>query len=205
MSRQSTIDVPSRADRRTIPAAQLSTTVLLLAVAGYFLLPVWWLVVSATKSNGDLFGTNGFWFGSSLHLADNVAKVFQHSDGAFSRWMLNSLLYSAGGALAATLIATMAGYALGKYPFRGREGVFARDPRCRADPTATARPAFVPACLVVGVVNTYWSVLIPSLVTPFGVYLARCTPRPPYPTSCSTPPGWTVQVSYGSSSLSGCG
>jgi multiple sugar transport system permease protein len=173
MSRQSAIDAPSRAERRTSPAAQLSTTVLLLAVAGYFLLPVWWLVVSATKSNGDLFGTNGFWFGPSLHLADNVAKVFQHSDGAFPRWMLNSLLYSAGGALAATLVAAMAGYALGKYSFRAREGVFAVIlGAVLIPPPLLALPLYLLASSI-GVVNTYWSVLIPSLVTPFGVYLAR--------------------------------
>lgn len=80
--------------RRGSTVQQLSVTVLLLAVAGYFLLPVWWLIVSATKSNGDLFGSNGFWFGSSLHLAGNLTKVFEHSDGVFARWILNSALYS---------------------------------------------------------------------------------------------------------------
>ncbi|MCW3844661.1 carbohydrate ABC transporter permease [Micromonospora yasonensis] len=147
--------------------------VLLLAVAGYFLLPVWWLVVSATKSTGDLFGTNGFWFGSNLHVADNLTKLFQHSDGAFTRWILNSMLYSGGGALAATLIATMAGYALAKYPFRGREGVFAVIiGAVLIPPPLLALPLYLLASST-GVVNTYWSVLIPSVVTPFGVYLAR--------------------------------
>ncbi|MCW3816026.1 carbohydrate ABC transporter permease [Micromonospora sp. DR5-3] len=162
-----------RSGRRGSPAAQLSTMVLLLAVAGYFLLPVWWLVVSATKSSGDLFGTNGFWFGSNLHVADNVTKLFQHSDGAFSRWILNSVLYAGGGALAATLIATMAGYALAKYPFRGREGVFAVIiGAVLIPPPLLALPLYLLASAA-GVVDTYWSVLIPSVVTPFGVYLAR--------------------------------
>lgn len=113
------------ARRRGTSAARLSTTVLLFAIAGYFLLPIWWLIVSATKSNGDLFGSNGFWFGSHFHLADNLTKVFRHSDGIFGRWLLNSLLYCGAGALVATLFAAMAGYALAKYPFKGREGVFA--------------------------------------------------------------------------------
>ncbi len=87
--------------------------------------------------------------------------------------MLNSLLYSAGGALAATLIAAMAGYALGKYPFRAREGVFAVIlGAVLIPPPLLALPLYLLASSI-GVVNTYWSVLIPSLVTPFGVYLAR--------------------------------
>ncbi|WP_250573966.1 carbohydrate ABC transporter permease [Nonomuraea sediminis] len=152
---------------------RLSTTVLLFAITGYFLLPVWWLIVSATKSKGDLFGGNGFWFGSDLHLADNVRSVFTHSDGAFPRWILNSLLYSAGGAAAATLIAAMAGYALAKYPFRGREGLFAVIiGAVLIPPPLLALPLYLLASST-GIVNTYWSVLIPSVVTPFGVYLAR--------------------------------
>ncbi|MER7503970.1 carbohydrate ABC transporter permease [Nonomuraea pusilla] len=154
-------------------ATRMSTLVLLLAIAGYFLLPVWWLIVSATKSKGDLFGTKGFWFGSELHLTDNVAKVFTHSGGAFPRWVLNSLLYSAGGAVAATLIAAMAGYSLAKYPFRGREGLFAVIiGAVLIPPPLLALPLYLLASAT-GVVNTYWSVLIPSIVTPFGVYLAR--------------------------------
>ncbi|MEU0571678.1 carbohydrate ABC transporter permease [Nonomuraea sp. NPDC005983] len=152
---------------------RLSSLVLLFAIAGYFLLPVWWLIVSATKSKGDLFGANGFWFGSELHLADNVVNVFSHSDGAFPRWILNSLLYSGGGAVMATLIAAMAGYALAKYPFRGREGLFAVIiGAVLIPPPLLALPLYLLASST-GIVNTFWSVLIPSIVTPFGVYLAR--------------------------------
>ncbi|MFG1819377.1 carbohydrate ABC transporter permease [Kribbella sp. NPDC049174] len=155
------------------PAARLSITVLLLAVAGYFLLPVWWLFVSATKSSGDLFGSNGFWFGSGLHVTDNLAKVLQHGDGVFARWILNSALYSGGGAVLATLLAAMAGYALAKHPFRGQEALFAVIiGAVLIPPPLLALPLYLLASSA-GIVNSYWSVLIPSIVTPFGVYLAR--------------------------------
>ncbi|KRV48379.1 sugar ABC transporter permease [Wenjunlia vitaminophila] len=163
--------LPAR--RRGSPAAQLSTTVLLLAVAGYFLMPIWWLLVSSTKSSGDLFGTNGFWFGSSIRIGDNLSKVFHHSDGAFTGWLLNSLLYCGAGALVATLTAGMAGYALAKYPFKGREGVFALIlGAVLIPPPLLALPLYLLASAT-GIANTYWAVLIPSAVTPFGVYLAR--------------------------------
>ena len=153
--------------------SRLSVTVLLSAVAAYFLMPVWWLLVSATKSNGDLFAGSGFWFGADLRFGENVSAVFSHSDGAFARWIGNSLLYAGGGALAATLLATMAGYALAKYPFRGREAVFALIiGAVLIPPPLLALPLYLLASAT-GVVNTYWSVLIPSVVTPFGVYLAR--------------------------------
>ena len=44
------------------PSTTILVTALLVVVALYFLVPVYWVVVAATKTSGDLFATNGFWF-----------------------------------------------------------------------------------------------------------------------------------------------
>jgi multiple sugar transport system permease protein len=144
-----------------------------LAVAAvYFLVPVYWLAVSATKSSSDLFGSFGLWFRDPQPL-ENLERVFTFNDGIFGRWMLNSALYAGVGALFATLFAGMAGYALAKFGFRGREALFNLILGGVLVPsTALALPLYLMLSSP-DLSNTYWSVLLPSMVTPFGVYLSR--------------------------------
>lgn len=144
-----------------------------LAVAAvYFLLPVYWIVVAATKSTGDLFGSNGLWF-ANPRLLDNLQNVFTFQDGIYLRWTLNSVIYAGGGALVATFVSAMAGYGLAKFWFRGREAVFNLILAGVFVPmTALALPLYLMLSKV-ELANTYWSVLLPSVVSPFGVYLCR--------------------------------
>ncbi|MGW7520563.1 carbohydrate ABC transporter permease [Streptomyces sp. NPDC054796] len=156
-----------------VPARYRIITLSLLTVAAlYFLLPVYWLVVSATKSTGDLFGTFGFWF-SDPRPFQRLGEMLSYDDGIFLRWTLNSLLYAGGGAVAATLLSAAAGYALAKFAFRGRETVFNIVLAGVLLPhTVLALPLYL-LFSELGLVNTYWSVLVPSMVSPFGVYLCR--------------------------------
>ncbi|NUS05613.1 MAG: carbohydrate ABC transporter permease [Nonomuraea sp.] len=147
-------------------------TVLLAVAAGYFLLPLYWLVVAATKSTGDLINSGPLWFADPRPLA-NLGELFSFGDGIFGRWVLNSLLYAGAGALGATLIAACAGYALAKCAFRGREVLFNVILAGVLLPmTALGLPLFLLMSRL-GLANTYWAVLLPSLVSPFGVYLSR--------------------------------
>jgi multiple sugar transport system permease protein len=138
----------------------------------YFLLPIWWLLVAATKDRSDLTTTNGLWF-SGFSLFDNIAQMLAYNEGVFGRWMLNSIAYAGGGAALATLIAGMCGYALAKYRFRGRELIFNTVLGGVLVPaTALALPLFL-IFSQVNLTNTAWAVILPSIVSPFGVYLTR--------------------------------
>ncbi|MGZ4636531.1 carbohydrate ABC transporter permease [Oryzihumus sp.] len=146
--------------------------VFLVALAVYFLLPVYWLVVNSTKTQGDLVSSNGFWF-AHFALVDNLKHLFSRDGGVFLRWALNSLLYAGLGAAVGTLLATMAGYGLAKYTFRGREALFSVILGGVLVPaTALALPLFLLFARV-HQTNTFWSVFLPSIVSPFGVYLSR--------------------------------
>ncbi|MDT3400528.1 carbohydrate ABC transporter permease [Streptomyces sp. B1866] len=148
-------------------------TVSLLSVAAvYFLTPVYWLTVSATKSTGDLFGTFGLWFADPDPVG-RLHQVLTHDDGIYVRWFGNSLLYAGVGALAATLLSGAAGYALAKFSFPGREGIFNVILAGVLIPgTALALPLYF-LFSEMGLTGSYWSVLLPSAVSPFGVYLCR--------------------------------
>jgi multiple sugar transport system permease protein len=99
--------------------------------------------------------------------------VLTYQDGIYLRWMANSIVYAGVGALGGTILASMAGYALAKYVFPGREVVFNTILAGVLVPaTALALPLFLLFSKVNGT-DTFWSVFLPSLVSPFGVYLAR--------------------------------
>ncbi|QFZ24418.1 carbohydrate ABC transporter permease [Saccharothrix syringae] len=137
----------------------------------YALVPLAWLLISATKTQRALLGTPGLAFGDTFALFDNIAATFTHDGGIFLRWLGNTLLYVVVGAGGATALATAAGYGLAKYRFRGRRAVFAVLLGAVAVPgTALAVPTFL-LFSELELTNTPWAVIIPSLVSPFGLYL----------------------------------
>ncbi len=138
----------------------------------YFLVPIWWLLVASTKTRGDLFTTNPLWF-SELAFWDNLVALLNYDGGIYLRWIVNSIGYAGIGALVATILAGMCGYALAKYRFRGRELLFNVVLGGVLVPaTALALPLFL-LFSQVQLTNTFWAVFLPSIVSPFGVYLAR--------------------------------
>ncbi|SDG67297.1 carbohydrate ABC transporter permease [Microbacterium pygmaeum] len=145
-----------------------------LAVAGvYFLLPLVWVIIAATKSPGDLFSTFGLWFSDSPQAWQNLVALFTQDGGAFLTWVGNSIIYSGVGALVATVISAACGYAIAKFPFRGREVLFSTILGGVLVPaTVIALPLYF-LLNTVGLTGSYWAVLLPSMVSPFGVYLAR--------------------------------
>ncbi|MPV49206.1 MULTISPECIES: carbohydrate ABC transporter permease [unclassified Pseudactinotalea] len=162
---------------RRMAGTKASTTIIVTAilvlVALYFLIPVYWVIVAATKTTGDLFSTNGLWFGSEFSLWANLREVLTYDGSIYIRWFANSILYAGVGAVLATYFAAAGGYALAKYRFRGNTLIFGTILGGVLVPaTATALPLFL-LFSQLGMANTYWSVLIPSLVSPFGLFLCR--------------------------------
>lgn len=154
-------------------SSTILVTGLLSVIAIYFLVPVYWVVIAATKTTDDLFATNGFLPAPTMALWSNLQQVLTYDGGIFVRWFGNSLLYSGIGALLATYFAAAGGYALSAYRFRGSNVVFGTILGGVLVPgTATALPLFL-LFSQLGLANTYWAVLIPSLVSPYGLFLCR--------------------------------
>ncbi len=139
----------------------------------YFLIPFFWLIVASTKNQGDLYGTFGFWFAPTFSLFSNLQLLFTYDGSIYLYWLLNTFLYAGVGALVGTLVASMAGYAIAKFIFPGRDFMFSLVLGAILVPvTALALPLYL-LMSNVGLSDTYWSVLLPSMVSPFGVYLSR--------------------------------
>jgi multiple sugar transport system permease protein len=160
--------------RRHRPGAKrrprLAPIVLILG-ALYCLAPVAWVALAASKSSRELFTTFSFAPGSGL--ADNLANLSAYGGGQFWKWGLNSLLYAGLGATLSTLVSAMAGYALAKFRFRGRQVLFSV---ILAGVLVPGIVLAVPQYLLlaaVGLAGTYWSVLLPVIINPFGIFLCR--------------------------------
>lgn len=161
--------------RTRTPSVWLSKTAvngaLVLAVC-YMLFPLVWLLTAATKDTGGLLAGNAFSF-EGFDLGGNLSRLAAYNDGIYFHWYLNSLLYAGVGALACSLVSVAAGYAFDKYDFPGKEKLFGVVLLGVLVPTtALALPMYLLASEV-GIVNTYGAVILPVLVNPFGVYLAR--------------------------------
>ncbi|MBO3749110.1 carbohydrate ABC transporter permease [Streptosporangiaceae bacterium NEAU-GS5] len=149
----------------------LAPTGLLILGAIYCLLPVSWVLVSATKSPGELFTLSTFQPGTGLF--SNLESLNAYRGGVFWLWMLNTLIYAGGGALLSTLVSAVSGFALAKYRFPGRNLIF----------NILIGGILVPAVVLaipqyllfskLGLADTYWAVLLPQILHPYSIYLAR--------------------------------
>lgn len=161
-------DTARRRGRRRLG---LVPTVVLLLGAAYCLLPVAWVLVASTKSSSELFSTFTFLPGSGL--ADNVRELSAYRDGVYWQWMLNSLFYAGLGALLSTAVSALSGYALAKYRFRGRETIFnVLLTGVLMPPVILAIPQYL-LMAKADLADSYLSVLLPSILSPYGIYLAR--------------------------------
>ena len=108
-------------------------------------------------------------------------QLFTYDGGIYGRWILNSALYALAGGVGATILAVLAGYGFAKYRFAGRRFGFALVLGALMVPaTALVIPTFV-MFAGLGLTNTIWAVILPSLLNPFGVYLMHVYARDAVP------------------------
>jgi multiple sugar transport system permease protein len=134
----------------------------------YFLLPLWFLVVTSTKEFSVVFTSNPLWFAQpTLHdfeiaLSSPTFPVLQ--------WFVNSVVISVAAGVLGAVLSAMAGYALAKFRFRGRDPFMLLIVVALMVPsTAIAFPIFV-LDQQLGLINTYEAVILPMAVSAFGAY-----------------------------------
>ncbi|MEN3320504.1 MAG: multiple sugar transport system permease protein [Mycobacterium sp.] len=159
----------SRRPRRSVPL-----TVACLILLGYFLLPLYWLVIASTKDVGQLFHSFGLWFaGGGFNLPGNIRQLARYQDGVYLRWFANTALYAVVSAGGAAALATAAGYGFAKFDFPGKRLVFNLLLGAIMVPsTALAVPTYLLFSRV-GLVDTPLAIILPSLLSPIGLYLMR--------------------------------
>jgi ABC-type glycerol-3-phosphate transport system permease component len=144
---------------RRVPVRQVLVFLLLLALVATFLYPVFFMAVNSLKSRSEYF-TNQFSMPARPSIENYATMVSQFQIFKLFR---NSFYVSAGTVLLLLVVGTFASYIFAKYRFRGRAVVY----------VAVMVTMFIPSQVTIiplyvlftrlGLVNTYWSVILSYL------------------------------------------
>ncbi|MDP9797112.1 multiple sugar transport system permease protein [Catenuloplanes nepalensis] len=144
---------------------------ILLIGAVYCLLPIAWVVAASTKNGSDLFTT--FTFAPGTGFFENLGDLSSNGGGIYWQWLFNTAIYAGVGGALSALVSGISGYTLAKYRFAGRDAIFNV---LLAGVLVPGITLAIPQYLLlakVGLTDTYWSVLLPQIISPYGIYLAR--------------------------------
>jgi multiple sugar transport system permease protein len=163
------------ASRRLVrPASVPGYLLAFLLLAGFlafFVLPVLWLLLAATKTDPQLVYRSPFSFGSWHALRMNWDALTRFQGDTILLWLRNSAI-QAFTALAITLVAGIpAGYALAMTEFRGRRALLVITLAVMLMPATTLVIPLFLELNAVHLIGTVWSVALPYSFYPFGVYL----------------------------------
>ncbi len=145
------------------------TVLVLVAIASLF--PLYWLGTSAFKSQPQIFATPPEWIPRSWQL-DNFQQIWRET--SIVRAFFNSVIVSGGYVLLSLFLCSLAGYAFAKFPRApGNRALLAVVLATLLIPGAvTLIPSFV-VLAKLGLVNTYWSLIIPGSASAIGIYWMR--------------------------------
>jgi multiple sugar transport system permease protein len=145
---------------------------ILAAFAVFFVVPLLWLLLAPTKSDGALVTRGPLAFGGFHQLALAWQHLDAYSDHLYRAWIGNSLLYALSATAIVLASAVPAGYGLAFGRFPGRRAVL----------TLTLVVMIMPAAALVlpifleldslHLIGSVLSVILPFAFYPFGVYLA---------------------------------
>ena len=140
-----------------------------IAVAIAWAAPFVWMVSTSLKPVGEVMTRQVEWLPRHVTL-DNYIKVLEKP---VMRWLLNSLVVSTLSTAVSLLTGAMAGYALARMNFPGRNIFFFLVLAALMIPTEmTIVPLFIGA-LRAGIVNNYVALILPSLTSVLSVYVFR--------------------------------
>jgi lactose/L-arabinose transport system permease protein len=136
-----------------------------------FLMPIVWMLLSATKANHQILAVPpSFAIGGML--AANWAELSR--DLPFIRNVANSVGISVLYTALATLVCAMGGYALAKFSFVGRTAVFTLILVALTIPfEVRIIPQYILIARDLGLTNTWWAVILPGLANALGIFFMR--------------------------------
>jgi alpha-1,4-digalacturonate transport system permease protein len=160
----------SSTGKRPPETSEVIRTALLIAISFIIIAPVIWFILSSFKDLTDLSARPPVLI-PNRWATENYTEAFKMYD--YMRYFMNSVIVTALATILTLIINSMAAYAFAKYNFRGRDGLFVLTLAMIMIPLQVI---LIPIYLVVsslGLVNTYWGMIIPAAATPTGVFVIR--------------------------------
>jgi multiple sugar transport system permease protein len=166
-SRPAPVDTPRRSGFR-LPFS--AWHLLLVPLTLLFAIPLVWLLISSVMTNAEINRFPPPLWPKGIDLG-GYAYVFGHS--MFPRWFANSLIVSVVAVAANLLFGALAGYAFARLRFFGSRVLLVLMLATMAIPfQLTMIPTFI-VMRQLGLIDTLGALIVPSLVTPFAVFLMR--------------------------------
>jgi multiple sugar transport system permease protein len=142
----------------------------LVAAALLALAPLLWMVSTSLMSAGEATAYPPRFLPRSPTL-EHYRALFLRLDVA--RYAFNSAFLAVAVTAVSLLFNSMAGYAFAKFRFSGRDAIFGVLIAALVIPgQVTMLPLFL-LLKELGMINTYWGVLVPGLASIFGIFLVR--------------------------------
>jgi multiple sugar transport system permease protein len=155
--------------------SRLLVHLMLLAGAALTLVPMVWLVAAVFKSPADLFSYTFFpphpSRGNFHDLRANFADLFDKMP--FVRYAVNSAFIATTTVIVQLFFASLAGFALAKYEFKGKRPVMILMLATMMIPGQVTMAPLYELIYRMGLVDTYPGVIIPGAVSVFGIFLFR--------------------------------
>ncbi|MFI6515873.1 carbohydrate ABC transporter permease [Spirillospora sp. NPDC050679] len=146
----------------------------LTLVAGLVLsvFPIYWMIVVATRSN-DVVSDVPPPMLPGANLGANVGRLFDNPDAYFAKGLLNSAIVASCVTVSTVLFASLAGFAFAKLRFRGRNALLLTIIATMMIPVQMGIIPLYMIMVKLGWQNHLQAVIVPFLVTGFGVFMMR--------------------------------
>jgi cellobiose transport system permease protein len=169
LSRDAPAPEPSRR-RRKFGLPGPWTYAALIAVLAGSAFPVYWSLVVSSQTSDRVSDVPPVLVPGG-HLFANISRVFDQSDFALA--MMNSLIVSGTITLSVVFFSTLAGFAFAKLRFRGRSALMLLVIATQAVPTELGLIPLYMMMSEFGWAGEIHAVIVPGLVTAFGVFFMR--------------------------------
>jgi multiple sugar transport system permease protein len=156
-------------DERRMTALDLPIWLLGMIVALAWFAPFIWMVSTSLKYPSDVMTLQIEWFPRRITF-DNYIKVFRYP---VVRWGLNSLIQAVTSTALSVLFGAMAGYALARLKFPGRDALFALFLASLMIPTEVSIVPMLLGFIKLGWVSSYQALILPTIGNVFSVYIFR--------------------------------
>ncbi len=141
-----------------------------LAVAAMWSAPFVWMVSTSFKYPADVMTLDIEWFPRRATWAAYV-KIF--SEYPVLRWGLNSVIQAVTSTVLSVLFGAMAGYALARMKFPGRDALFTIFLASLMVPTEVSIVPMLLGFIKLGWASSYQALILPTLGNVFSVYVFR--------------------------------
>lgn len=142
----------------------------LTLLAAVCIVPILWAVSASLHSNANLYSFPYSWLPRHL-LFSNYSQGWAQS--SFGRAMANSFIIAAVITGVSTVCGLMAGYGLAKFRFSGNHAIFVLIVSVLLVPFPAIMVPVFSLTRTLGLVNSYWGVIVPGVMSPLGAFLIR--------------------------------